>query len=333
MPGSPVTPPNFIRSVLVAALVGAACGVPAYAAAYSNLVLFGDSVSDGGNVALALGVPLGVPQAVSNTYIPDAPYPTDGTYFPATFSNGPVWATRFAGMLGLGAAPSLAGGTDYAFAGARTGRDTDVPSLLTQSVGMYLASTGGVADPAALYVVAEVGNDVRDVLAGTVTPSQGIADYANNLGLIVDALQGGGAQHIMVLNNANLGLVPSVQAYGPDVATTVSTVAATLNFALGARLAGEPGVEVFDTFSFFNRVVGDMSGHGLDNVTDACGAIAGADCSKYLFWDGLHPTSAGHALLAREVYAAVVPEPASYALIAFGLVAVGCAAGRRRLQD
>ena len=78
--------------------------------------MFGDSLSDSGNNAAAFGVAAG--QLISgNAYIPQLPY-ASGTY-----SNGPVWATQFAGMLGRSAIPSVIpelGGTDYAFGGAAT---------------------------------------------------------------------------------------------------------------------------------------------------------------------------------------------------------------------
>jgi outer membrane lipase/esterase len=325
--------PKFTPLVSAAALaISAILAAPSQANAYSELVFFGDSVSDSGNVALALNLPFGLAQAVSNTYIPDAPYPTDGvSHFPATFSNGPVWTTQFAGKLGLLADPSLIGGTNFAFAGARTGRETDVPSLKYQATTMYLGATGGIADPNALYVVAEVGNDARDVLAGEISFADGASDYAKNLGDIVDALQDAGAQHILVFNNANLGLVPFAAALGPEAAGAASAVSAGFNLALGARLAGKPGVDVFDLYSFFSGVVGDKAQYGFENATDACGAAApGTDCSKYVFWDGIHPTTAMHKLVSDAVYAQMIPEPGTYALTAFGLVAVGIAARRRK---
>ena len=54
---------------------------------------------------------------------------------------------------------------------------------------------------------------------------------------------------------------------------------------------------------------------------------AACDPSKYLFWDGIHPTSAGHALLAAGMLA-VVPEPSSMLMLAVGICAL--LAWRRR---
>jgi outer membrane lipase/esterase len=129
-----VTTSNLNRVFCSVAL--SACAMAAAPAhAFSNIFIFGDSLSDSGNVGLALqylgGVPnasQGVPlQPISNTYIPDAPYPITGGYNFATFSNGPVWAADVAQKLGLQADPTLAsafglvsGATNFSFAGART---------------------------------------------------------------------------------------------------------------------------------------------------------------------------------------------------------------------
>ena len=299
----------------------------ANASAYSGLFVFGDSVSDSGNVALAIGAPQGVPQVITgNSYIPDFPYAPSGR-----FSNGPVWVEDFAGKLGLHAAPSLGGGTDYAFGGARTG-GPDVPSpTLTTQTGMFLNATDGVAPANALYVVAEVGNDARDAITAiasgadpTATIEAAAAAYAGNLGAIIDSLQLAGAQHFLVFDNVNLGVVPALMAQGRAAAGLATAVTAAMNAALTMRLTGETGVTIFDTFSFVTGVVQDPSAYGFSNATDACAALVSADCSQYVFWDGIHPTAAFHELIADAALAAV-PEPQTWALFALGLVGVAMA--------
>jgi outer membrane lipase/esterase len=320
---------RFKRFVGALALSAAGfCGVPAHAGTYSHIYFFGDSVSDGGNVALAIGYPNGVSQVVSgNSYIPDYPYFPSGR-----FSNGPVWAEVFAGMYGLSAAPSLAGGTDFAFAGARTaGPNVPAPTLTTQ-VGMFLGGTGGTAAASALYVIAEVGNDARDALAAISlgadvgqTFAAAASAYASNLGHLVDTLRGAGATQFLVFDNVNLGVVPAVTAMGSGAASLATALTATMNLALNQRLAGEAGVTVFDTFSFLTGVVQNPGAYGFSNATDACGAVAGADCSTYVFWDGLHPTAAMHRLIATSV-----PEPQTPVLFAFGLACLAWGRWRRQ---
>ena len=87
---------------------------PASAGPYDTFVVFGDSLSDNGNNAAAgLFDPSQV--ITGNSYVPT------NTYAPGTYSNGPVWASDFAAMIGLPLLPSLAGGTDFALGGATTG--------------------------------------------------------------------------------------------------------------------------------------------------------------------------------------------------------------------
>lgn len=308
----------------------------AHAEAYSGLYVFGDSVSGSGNVALAIGAPTGVPQVITgNSYIPDRPYFASGR-----FSNGPVWVENFGRRLGLNAGPSLGGGTDYAFGGARTG-GPDVPSpTLTTQTAMFLDSTHGTAPADALYVIAEVGNDARDAIRAiasgadpTSTLREAAADYAANLGAIIDSLQFAGARHFLVFDNVNLGVAPAITAQGGAAAGLATMVTSAMNAALALRLTNEAGVTTFDTFSLLTGVVTHPSAYGFSNATDACGALVGADCSRYVFWDGIHPTAAFHKLVAEAAFAAAVPEPHTWALLALGLVGVGSIRYRLNRKD
>jgi phospholipase/lecithinase/hemolysin len=317
---------RFISAVVLAA--GSLHFASAHAGTYSNIYFFGDSVSDSGNVALAIDQPHGVPQVVAgNGYVPDYPY-----YPTGRFSNGPVWAEAFAGKFGLAAAPSLAGGTDFAFAGARTGGpDVPVPTLTTQA-SMFLGSTHGTAPADALYVIAEVGNDARDALAAigagadvTQTIMSAAATYATHLGSLIDTLRAAGAAQFLVFDNVNLGLVPAVTSLGSDASALATALTWSMNAALLDRIHDEPGVRVFDTFSFLSGVVQNPGAFGFANATDACGAVSAADCSTYVFWDGLHPTAAMHELIAT----AAVPEPRTPVLFPMGLACLAWARRRR----
>ena len=192
----------------------ALASLPAAASPYTSMVVFGDSLSDSGNNAIAIGAQS---QTITgNTYIPTYPY-APGT----TYSNGPVWASYAASALGVSAAPSLAGGTNYAFGGATTGPDpSSFPySLLTQA-NQYLASTGGTAASSALYVVAGGGNDARAALSAiAANPASApaviaatAASFVANVLTIVNNLNSAGAQHIIVWDTPNLGLAPAVVA-------------------------------------------------------------------------------------------------------------------------
>jgi outer membrane lipase/esterase len=242
----------------------------------------------------------------------------------------------FAGALGLSAAPALAGGTNFAFAGARTSGGEPPPSLTTQ-VGLFLGGTSGVAPASFLYVVAGGGNNGRAALEAIngganilATAGATAYQYAADVGNIVDGLQAAGAKNILVWNTPDLGLTPAIRSKGAGAAVLGTTVSGLMNGALAQRLQGEAGVQIFDLFSFINQAVANPAAYGLSNVTDAC-LLGNCNASEQLFWDGIHPTARGHELLAQAVYAQVVPEPETYLLFAVGLAALAWK-GRRRAR-
>ena len=311
--------------------VAAFAGSPASAGPFSSLVVFGDSLSDNGNNKLA---GLYAPDQVitDNTYVPTS------TYLAGTYSNGPVWASDLAAMIGVPLLPSLAGGGDFAFGGATTGTPGSGPdgfpySLLVQA-GQYLAATGNVASPTALYVVAGGGNNVRaaldEIRGGADIPTTiaaTAASFAANVGTIVDQLQAAGAQHIIVWDTPNVGLAPAVVAGGGAALGTF--LAGTMNAALATRLSGEAGVSTFDIFGLGTSIALNPALYGFSNVNDACGAIALANCDQYAYWDGIHPTAATHRVIAEAFLTTAVPEPETWLLFVGGLAAFGATARRR----
>jgi outer membrane lipase/esterase len=101
-----------------------------------------------------------------------------------------------------------------------------------------------------------------------------------------------------------------------------------------AALKGDVGVSTFDLFGLGTSIALDPSAFGFTNVTDACGAISGANCNTYAYWDGIHPTEAAHAVIADAFVAQVtaVPEPSTWAMLLLGFAGVGCMAYRRKNQ-
>lgn len=325
---------SFKNLFAAAALMG--CATMA-SAAYSGVYVFGDSLSDTGNDAFLVGADAA--QVVTgNAYIPEAPYAS------GQFTNGNVWVQAFTNALGLPASglPSLAGGGNFAFGGARTATDGTgmPPSLLTQANQFIGGLSGGSAPGQALYVVEGGGNDARDVLAAAATSatpgaviSAGAAAYAQSVGQVVDRLQAAGAQNIVVWDVPNLGLAPAVTSLGAGAAFLGGQVTTAMNSALSARLSLEAGVSIFDVYGLQNTIAAHPSTYGLTNVVDACGAVADCNASGYFYWDGIHPTEAIHAVLTQGMLNAIapaVPEPSTALMLAGGLLALGFQARRRR---
>ncbi|MEO8445143.1 MAG: SGNH/GDSL hydrolase family protein [Gammaproteobacteria bacterium] len=300
------------RGLRTISLVGALfiALVSAQASAFSAMYVFGDSLSDTGNVAVLTG-----------GLQPGAPYAT------GRFSNGPIWVDTLSANLGLGAVnPSLLGGKNYAFGGAVTGPGyaPGVPTL-TDQAGMYLSAVGGVADPNALYVVWGGGNDVR---AGNITNS------VTNLSGIITSLAAAGATKFLVPNLPNVGLTPDAIAAGPAAVAGATFLSTTFNAQLAAAMPGLAsglGINIFslNVFGFLNDQIAGAPGNGFTNTNQRCytgpttgGGTVCATPGSYIFWDGIHPTTTAHQLLGN-LAATVVPVPQAAILLVSAFAALG----------
>jgi outer membrane lipase/esterase len=283
--------------------------VSAQASAFSALYVFGDSLSDTGNVFAATGG--------TN---PPAPY------FNGRFSNGPVWVETMSANLGLGAVnPSLLGGRNFAWGGATTG-GTPPPAIpgtsLTQQVAGYLGAVGGVADASGLYVVWGGGNDVR---AGNITNS------VANITAMITSLAGAGATTILVPNLPNIGLTPDAIAGGPAVVAGATFLSTTFNSQLAAALPGLAaglGINIIslDVFGFLNNTIANSPANGYTNTNTRCldPSIPSvcANPNEYIFWDGIHPTASAHQALGN-LASSVVPVPAAVWLLLSAFATLG----------
>ena len=315
-------------SVLTASAVIADTG-------YSDMVVFGDSLSDPGNVFVVAGEVSVRPYDAGN--IPDAPYPIGGL----TFSNGKTWVEHVSATLKLkgGTGPALRTSTfaNYAFGGARAASSAGGPFDLSAQVGQYFADTGGSVDSEALYSVF-FGNYVRDALsafnvalqqtliaggtlpealaAGQAAAEVVLTDAVTTIADNIIALASQGARNFLVPNVPNIGVVPAITDLGTDAATLATQLSFSFNLALenalsSIELALPVNINRFDVFTFISSVVAAPEAFDIDNVVDACitpEVKKGAVCKhqeNYLFWDGIHPTRAGHNLLAEAALSAL----------------------------
>ena len=145
---------------------------------------------------------------------------------------------------------------------------------------------------------------------------------------MVGMLRAAGATNIIVWNVPDVGKSPSAGSGVGPVADAASFISSTFNSFLAGALAGS-GAQIFDTFGLINTIVANPVDYGFSDVTKACGFVGnGCDAATALFWDGIHPTAYAQGIIANQMLAAV-PEPATYAMFAFGLAGL-LAWSRRR---
>jgi outer membrane lipase/esterase len=292
---------NALHRRLVAVMVGVAGLVGSAHASYADLVFFGDSLSDTGNV-LSLTTAFAPPPTPN---FPGAP---------GRFSNGPVWTEYLASGLGLpnSAKPSnlifngsavvpigVPGGENYAFGGARTGLGGSAGAT-TGLLGQLVAWNGSVfggsltraANPNGLYVVAAGGNDLRDArsanpgntAADSVARGQAAASAAQNIVSTLFLLAQAGARHFLLADMPDLGKTPEAHALGNTLASTDATLqfnadliadAAGLDALFFASTGIDLDIRLMDFYSLNESVYNDatLNGggqYGITNVSTPC---------------------------------------------------------------
>jgi cholinesterase len=292
-----------LLSLLIAVLTLSAV---ALGGSITSVVVYGDSLSDNGNLYAATGLP-GSP------------------YYMGRRSDGPVAVEYLASALGVPL-------HDFAWIGATTGVGNYADGGTTTSFGghnlpgmltVFNNTKGGLgAYTGALFVVWGGPNDLLAPSPLDPTAQAMIARSIGDLLTIVGALQSLGATDILVPGMPDIGLTPFLMSQGATAAAQASAYTDAFNAALAASLP--TGVNYFDSASLLRSIVANPSAYGLTNVTSPCfnGITVCSDPNHYLFFDDFHPTTAADAIIAQG-FASTVPEPGSLILIAAGLGAIG----------
>ena len=302
-----------------AALAVAASATPAAAQPpYERIVVFGTSLSDSGNAFALRGTTNTPPDYLLDPLlVPSAPYARGGQHF----TNGATWIEQFARSIGLAGTvrPALAGSdseaTNYAIGAARAREDGANLNLPAQ-VDAFLQQTQGVAPSAALYVIEMGSNDVRDAFLAYTRGQDGGAILRAANASIADSIQrlyAAGARTFLVWRVPDIGLTPALRTIdrlSPGAAQFAGLVTQGFNAGLDgvvAQLGALPGIHMvrLDAYGLVRQLVATPDAFGLINVTDACVTpnVAPFTCDspdEFLFWDGIHPTRAVHAIAAQE---------------------------------
>jgi phospholipase/lecithinase/hemolysin len=289
---------------------------------YTSIVIFGDSLSDTGNVA-------DLTQAKYGFRLPGPEFDyTDGRFtdgmdtVPAAHNYFGVWIEQLAATFPSKPVikASLDGGTDYAYGFAFTGKGTgnftfgpgDELSVTVNNIGQqitdYLATKPRIDDKI-LFVVWGGANDIlqatsnKDVIDAAV-------DQATNIQRLIDA----GATQFIVPNLPALGKIPRFN--GSPVTSIPATKATVLfNTVLAAGLAivrdfnsvRNLNIVQLDIFSLINKVTASPAKFGLADVKDSSQGNFLVNPDTFLFWDDLHPTTRGHGIVADAARKLIAP--------------------------
>ncbi|MBD2535674.1 SGNH/GDSL hydrolase family protein [Nostoc flagelliforme FACHB-838] len=299
---------------------------------FDQLYVFGDSLSDTGNIYNATG----------------KTYPVSPPNFEGRFSDGPLWVDYVGNQLGLKPTlltdidfatipptPIPTQGINFAFGGSSSGlgnavvSNSNLPGLLKQVLGFAatMQANNQTVDPDALYTLWGGANDFFFL------NSEDSSTPISNISLALNTLVGVGAKNILVFNLPDLGQLPAAKINNRNP-TTLSKSTNEFNLGLAetvSALSQNQNLNIIsiDTYSLFNQA----SALGFTNVTESCLSrpdICNPGNNKFLIWDGFHPTTAGHKVIADAALAAIeaksVPESSSnlgiLALGAFGAIGV-----------
>ena len=322
------------KQFLVAGFVFLCCFSPlkAYGAKFSNLYVFGDSLSDSGNIFTA-----------TQGAVPPSP-----PYFEGRFSNGEIWVDKLAKKLGL-ESPTLVtklqpgvptNGINYAFGGATTTDKNTIaltpsfgipeplkPQLLgleqqVQAFTTPLITNNQSADPNALYILWAGSNDYS-ITEGTFTPFTDTDTTIKNLDNALANLAATGVKNVMLLNLANLGDTPLARQVDTFLIPGTSKRLNDLTAQHNEKLTGlvhkyktTLNIIPVDVNSLFKNASVDFT-----NAIEPCLAsldplIVCNNPDEYTFWDLQHPTTVAHEKLADLAFKSIpkygtVPEPSN----------------------
>ena len=264
----------------------------------SDLIIFGDSLSDMGN-------------AKSSLNVPDTP-----PYWQGRFSNGPVWVEYLSDAYGVsttvGTGSSV--GDNRAFGGSQTGSGYSyvlLPNVGTQ-INTYLANVQSSIPSGTVVSLWAGGNDF---LYGTANSNVIIANMESH----IRQLELVGATELIIPNLPPLELTPEVQSRSQNQQSNIRSEVISYNQKLNSLLNNltielNITIHTIDTWTIFNDILQNKEALGFtDTQNAACrggstllplpicdnGDPVSPRADEFLFFDKAHPTRVMHRFIGH----------------------------------
>ncbi|WP_242058132.1 MULTISPECIES: SGNH/GDSL hydrolase family protein [Nostoc] len=250
----------------------------------TGMYIFGDSLSDTGMVFQATG----------------RMYPPNATYFQGRYSNGRVWIEYLSDRLHFSPKQT----NNFAYGGATTGSTSNsyVPSLLNQV--QSFTQTYKKANSDGLYVLWAGANDYLQGVSNATVP-------VNNLISAINLLTDIGVRKILLANLPDLGQLPATRNTTNSVNLSALTQAhnQSLRRSLKVLIQQNPQLQIatLDANSLYRDAITNPAAFGFTNVIGSC--VSGSSiCNNpehFLFWDGIHPTTAAHRIIGENAFTTI----------------------------
>ncbi len=287
----------------------------------TNMVVFGDSLSDNGNLFEYM-----------HHQLPQTP-----PYFDGRFSDGPIWVEHLAqSYFNTDAALHL---KDYAFGGAGVlSEQNDDEELFTlkREINTYLLAHNNQADPNSMFFVWIGGNNYLGVPDDV---NETVNEVVNGIESGLERLVKMGAKHLTLVNLPDLSKTPLAKVL--DAEPQFATYSETHNKALLAMFEklreAHPEVQwlFFDTNQIFSDIYAHPADYGFNQIQETCydalvqptspktvlNMVSSVhpkqnhpqNCDGYFFFDLIHPTKQVHQLTAEHLRRFFDQENVSFA--------------------
>lgn len=262
--------------------------------AINKMVVFGDSLSDTGNMFNA------------SQWL----FPNSNSWFLGHFSNGFVWTEYLAQQKNIPvynwAVGGAAGSNQYL---ELTGVKDQVESYLT-----YRKHANHYKTENTLYAM-EFG--LNDFMNYDRSVADAKADYLAALNRLVNS----GAKNILLLTLPDATKAPQFKYSTPEQATLVRGKIVAFNQFIREQANNYPNINLvlFDAYELFEKVTNNPEQYNFKNVSEPCLDIQRSsardylmshsltsECAhygsdKFVFWGVTHPTTAMHKLMADQI--------------------------------